>query len=140
MAAAMVEMLIACARAASTASGGIPTIDRLERRRRSDVVNLGYVVNVIENVCERDEALRSAWDLAGQVLVVAARLKADLGDSEPGEPFADGRLTRLQTFQKFLRPARIAQLDRRGAPDALRSRRRRVCSMCSAARPGAKPM
>ena len=70
-------------------------------RRRSDVVNLGYVVNVIENARERDDALRAAWDLAGQVLVVAARLKADLGDSEPGEAFADGRLTRLQTFQKF---------------------------------------
>lgn len=71
-------------------------------RRRSDVVNLGYVVNVIEHAGERDEALRAAWALAEQTLIVAARLKSDLGDAdEPGSAFADGRLTRLQTFQKF---------------------------------------
>lgn len=71
-------------------------------RRRSDVVNLGYVVNVIEAPGERAEALRSAWALADLVLIVSARLKADLGgSSEPGDAFADGRLTRLQTFQKF---------------------------------------
>jgi DNA phosphorothioation-associated putative methyltransferase len=70
-------------------------------RRRSGVVNLSYVVNVIEDASERNEALRAAWALAEHVLVVAARLKADLGESEPGEAFADGRLTRLQTFQKF---------------------------------------
>lgn len=70
-------------------------------RRHSGVVNLGYVVNVIEDASERDDALRAAWALAEHVLVVAARLKADLGEGEPGEAFADGRLTRLQTFQKF---------------------------------------
>lgn len=71
-------------------------------RRRSDVVNLGYVVNVIESPGERAEALRSAWALTDRVLIVSARLKAELGgSSEPGDAFADGRLTRLQTFQKF---------------------------------------
>src|SRR5690349_19552590 len=41
--------------------------------RTADVVNLGYVVNVIEDPAERAHALRSAWSLAKSVLVVAAR-------------------------------------------------------------------
>ena len=36
------------------------------------MVNLGYVVNVIEDPSERAEALRLAWKLTRQVLVVAA--------------------------------------------------------------------
>src|SRR5437763_1565272 len=38
------------------------------------VVNLGYVVNVIEDPVERAEALRAAWKLTREVLVVSARL------------------------------------------------------------------
>src|SRR6056297_1395507 len=38
------------------------------------IVNLGFVVNVIEDAREREAALRGAWDLAEQVLIVAARL------------------------------------------------------------------
>lgn len=64
-------------------------------KRRSDVVNIGYVVNVIEDAGERADTLRAAWSLADRVMVVSARLKADLGNSdEPGAAFADGRLTR----------------------------------------------
>src|SRR5689334_14623554 len=42
-------------------------------RRAADVVNLGYVINVIENPAERVEALRTAWGLAQNLLIVAAR-------------------------------------------------------------------
>lgn len=69
-------------------------------RRRSAVVNLGYVVNVIENADERRQTLRSAWALAEDVLVVSARLV----DERPDRPLAildDGVVTRLGTFQKF---------------------------------------
>lgn len=68
---------------------------------RAPVVNLGYVVNVIENPRERQEALRRAWTLADQILVVSARLTLDgrsLGDAQD---YADGLLTRRGTFQKF---------------------------------------
>src|SRR5258708_35256577 len=41
--------------------------------RSADVVNLGYVINVIEDSAERGEVLRSAWGLAKKLLVVAAR-------------------------------------------------------------------
>lgn len=68
---------------------------------RAPVVNLGYVVNVIENPRERQEALRRAWTLAEQILIVSARLTLDgraLGDVQD---YADGLITRRGTFQKF---------------------------------------
>lgn len=71
------------------------------RRCEADLVNLGYVVNVIERPTERVEALRSAWALARRVLVVSARLVAETPAASATSPFADGLLTRLGTFQKF---------------------------------------
>lgn len=65
------------------------------------VVNIGYVVNVIENPRERQDALRRAWTLAEEVLIVSARLTLDgrsLGDAQD---YADGLLTSRGTFQKF---------------------------------------
>ena len=43
------------------------------------VVNIGYVVNVIENSRERQDALKGAWELAEQLLIVSARLTLDGG-------------------------------------------------------------
>ena len=43
-------------------------------RRPADVVNLGYVINVIENPGERREALIQAWELAQKILVVSAQV------------------------------------------------------------------
>lgn len=68
-------------------------------RRASNVVNLGYVVNVIEDPSERREALTFAWALAQRVLIVSARLRAETPDLVA--PYADGHVTRLGTFQKF---------------------------------------
>ncbi len=66
----------------------------------SPVVNIGYVVNVIEDPAERADALRSAWKLATRVLIVSARLTWD-PDANAGKPFGDGRLTNTGTFQKY---------------------------------------
>ena len=66
----------------------------------SDLVNIGYVVNVIEDPAERAEALRAAWKLARKVLIVSARLTWD-PDANNGKPFGDGRLTSAGTFQKY---------------------------------------
>lgn len=68
-------------------------------RLRAPVVNIGYVVNVIENPFERCEALRRAWELAQRILIVSARLRAETPDVTA--PYADGHITRLGTFQKF---------------------------------------
>lgn len=68
----------------------------------SDVVNLGYVVNVIEDEAERLQTLRRAWSLARQVLIVSARLTSESRDLE-GVPFRDGLRTSTGSFQKLYR-------------------------------------
>src|SRR5262245_10641329 len=64
------------------------------------VVNFGYVANVIEDPAERADALRSAWQLAQEVLVVAARPDWE-ARAVHGRPFGDGLLMGKGTFQKF---------------------------------------
>ena len=61
-------------RSASTPSGWDPVHEPDTDRQPADVVNLGYVVNVIEDREERAKTLRSAWTLATGVLIVSARL------------------------------------------------------------------
>ena len=70
-------------------------------RSPSPVVNLGYVVNVIEDTSERSETLRKAWALAQEVLIVSARLTIDGRALGATRTFADGCLTARGTFQKF---------------------------------------
>ena len=69
-------------------------------RRSADAVNLGYVLNVIEDVQERAQTLRDAWHLCRKVLIVAARIAVG-DDGEFGAEYADGVVTRLGTFQKL---------------------------------------
>jgi DNA phosphorothioation-associated putative methyltransferase len=66
----------------------------------SDVVNLGYVANVIENPEERGEALRRAWELAKNVLIVAARMDWEATRLE-GRAYGDGIVTSKGSFQKL---------------------------------------
>ncbi|MCC6630154.1 MAG: DNA phosphorothioation-associated putative methyltransferase [Chloroflexi bacterium] len=68
--------------------------------RPSDIVNLGFVINVIEDPIERVQVLRRAWALARSVLVVAARPDWE-ARSVPGRPYGDGILTAKGTFQRF---------------------------------------
>lgn len=65
------------------------------------VVNLGYVVNVIENPSERQDALRQAWSLTESILVVGARLTAESRDGAETSDLSDGHLTSRSTFQKL---------------------------------------
>ncbi|MBD2069796.1 DNA phosphorothioation-associated putative methyltransferase [Leptolyngbya sp. FACHB-671] len=65
----------------------------------ADVVNLGYVINVIESQAERREALIKAWELAGQVLIVAAQVLIAQGNSQIA--YEDGVITSRNTFQKY---------------------------------------
>jgi DNA phosphorothioation-associated putative methyltransferase len=66
----------------------------------ADVVNLGYVVNVIEDARERAAVLQKAWALAEKVLIVSARLTVEARDAACST-YEDGYVTRLSTFQKF---------------------------------------
>jgi DNA phosphorothioation-associated putative methyltransferase len=66
----------------------------------ADVVNLGYVINVIEDTAERREALINAWKLAQKVLIVAAQVLID--DRTRGViAYGDGIITSRNTFQKY---------------------------------------
>jgi DNA phosphorothioation-associated putative methyltransferase len=67
--------------------------------RAAHIVNLGFVINVIEDFEERLEALTRAWSLAETLLVVSVMLanQNDVG----GQRFRDGVMTRRGTFQKY---------------------------------------
>lgn len=65
----------------------------------TDVVNLGYVINVIESQSERREALVKAWELTQQVLIVAAQVLIAQGNSQIA--YGDGIITSRNTFQKY---------------------------------------
>lgn len=64
----------------------------------SDIVNLGFVVNVIEDPAERVDAIQRAFALASTVMVVSVMLYTN---DRPGKPYRDGFLTARNTFQKY---------------------------------------
>ena len=67
---------------------------------QADVVNLGYVLNVIEDPAERQATLLKAYELARRVLVVAVRVDHSL---DSGVELSDGLLTSRGSFQKFFK-------------------------------------
>lgn len=72
----------------------------------SDIVNLGYILNVIEDFNERRQTLQQAWELTKQVLIVAAQVLLD--DSYQGWlSYGDGVITNRNTFQKYYHPTEL---------------------------------
>lgn len=84
------------------ASGWDPVHYPRGRLQPADVVNLGYVLNVIEEPAEREQTLRRAFELCRKALVVAVRV-----DREGAGPqtFSDGCITSRGTFQKIYEQA-----------------------------------
>lgn len=80
------------------ASGWDPYFAPFKKRQAAKIVNLGFVINVIENSIERVEALQKAFSLAEEVLAVSVMLQ---GNDTGGLAFADGVLTTRRTFQKY---------------------------------------
>ncbi len=72
----------------------------------AEVVNLGFVLNVIERPLERALALREAFGLAQRCLAVAV-ITSSRASLASCRPYADGHLTRLGTFQKFYLPEEL---------------------------------
>lgn len=66
----------------------------------ADIINIGYVLNVIEDTEERRDALCKAWDLTQKVLIVSAQVLLN-APSRNLIPYGDGVVTRLNTFQKY---------------------------------------
>jgi len=83
------------------ADGWDPLHSPESKRRFADVVNLGYVVNVIEDVAERTGVLKDAWSLTQKVLIVSARLSLEANRPGLCSPYSDGCVTSRGTFQKF---------------------------------------
>lgn len=69
-------------------------------KKKQDVVNLGFVINVIEDPKERQDCLLDAYRLTKKLLVVSAMLG---GPSIVAQftPHGDGIITSRNTFQKY---------------------------------------
>lgn len=83
------------------AQGWDPLHHPANTRTSADVVNLGYVVNVIEDPQERIRVLKEAWTLTQKLLIVSARLLIEADRQYRSSPYSDGYLTSRGTFQKF---------------------------------------
>lgn len=75
--------------------------------KEADIVNLGYVLNTIEDHEVRTEALQTAYALAQELLVVSVYL---FNQNVSGEPFRDGLLLEDHTFQKYYTPQLLSDL------------------------------
>jgi DNA phosphorothioation-associated putative methyltransferase len=64
----------------------------------ADAVNLGFVLNVIEDPAERIDAITKAFGLARTVMSIGVML---YGGDRPGKTYRDGFLTSRNTFQKY---------------------------------------
>jgi hypothetical protein len=82
------------------AVGWDPHFAARAEKREADVVNLGFVINVIEDARERRAALTGAYALARKVLAVAALIGGRTA-YEQHRLFRDGVLTTRGTFQKY---------------------------------------
>lgn len=75
-------------------------------KKAADIVNLGFVINVIEERTERIEVLQEAYGLATKLLVVSAMLGRD-SKSNHFKPYKDGVITSRDTFQKYFSQAEL---------------------------------
>jgi DNA phosphorothioation-associated putative methyltransferase len=72
-------------------------------RQPADIVNLGFVLNVIEDPSARRLALEEAYSLAGRLLSVAVMLEG----KGTGRAHGDGVVTKRATFQKYFSQAEL---------------------------------
>lgn len=66
----------------------------------SDIVNLGFVLNVIEDREERQDTLKRAWQYTDKLLIVSVMIAGDSVISQ-FKPYKDGVITSRKTFQKY---------------------------------------
>ena len=66
----------------------------------SDIVNLGFVLNVIEERDERIDCLKRAWSYADKMLIASVMIAGDSVISK-FTPYKDGVVTSRKTFQKY---------------------------------------
>lgn len=91
------------------ANGWDPAFQPDAKKLEAQVVNLGYVLNVIEKPPEREDALKKAFGLADHVLCVST-LVAGEETSAHSRAYGDGYVTKSGTFQKFFVPGELEGL------------------------------
>jgi DNA phosphorothioation-associated putative methyltransferase len=89
------------------ASGWDPYHAKDGKIREADIVNLGFVINVIEDKAERLDALVNAYTLSRKLLVVSVMLENDFRAG--GRSFSDGIVTSRGTFQKYFTQQEIRE-------------------------------
>jgi len=72
----------------------------------SDVVNIGFVINVIEDQDERIDAVLRAWEATDKLLVISAMLANETYLAQ-FTPYKDGVITSRNTFQKYFSQAEL---------------------------------
>jgi len=91
------------------ADGWDPVHAPSKGKQVAEIVNLGFVLNVIEDPAERVETLLSSWKLAERLLVVATLIRG-------GEAYrdvvihGDGLVTSRGTFQKHFEQGELQSL------------------------------
>jgi hypothetical protein len=90
-------------------SGWDPAFRPDAPKNRADVVNLGYVLNVIDDAAERLTVLREAYALSARLMLVST-LVAGQETEAHARPYRDGFLTKANTFQKFYAPGELETL------------------------------
>ena len=83
-----------------SAEGWDPVFRPDAERSPAEVVNLGFVLNVIEDAGERRATLEAAYGLARKVLIVSVMLGYE-GKREQFAAYQDGVRTQRNTFQKY---------------------------------------
>ncbi len=98
--------LRALASAGVEAAGWDPHFAPEASRIEAQIVNLGFVLNVIEDPAERVVALKAAWALATRMLVVSVMIVGAV-PVDGLRQFGDGYLTARGTFQKYFQQAEL---------------------------------
>tara|TARA_R110002096_G_scaffold61399_3_gene152590 strand:+ start:319 stop:2190 length:1872 start_codon:yes stop_codon:yes gene_type:complete len=66
----------------------------------SDIVNLGYVINVIDDREERTNTLKKAFSLSNKILIISAMIASESIFNKFAR-YKDGVVTQKNTFQKY---------------------------------------
>ena len=82
------------------ASGWDPVYRSDSKIVKADIVNLGFVINIIESPSERTQTLKKAYTLSKKFLVASVMLGSESITSK-FKQYGDGVITSRNTFQKY---------------------------------------
>lgn len=82
------------------ASGWDPVYLSDAKFKKADIVNLGFVINIIESPDERTQTLKKAYSLSKKILVASVMLGSE-AITRKFKKYGDGIVTSRNTFQKY---------------------------------------